>query len=86
VALANPQAAKGKNIFEEQSCNACHGDGGSGTAAAPKLIGLSGKYSSQQVEALLKDPTPKMKAGGMPTPQLKPEEMDALVAYLERLK
>jgi mono/diheme cytochrome c family protein len=50
------------------------------------LIGLSGKYSAQQVEGLLKDPTPKMKAGGMPTPQLKPEEMDALVAYLESLK
>jgi ubiquinol-cytochrome c reductase cytochrome b subunit len=86
VALANPQAAKGKSIFEEQSCNACHGDGGTGTAAAPKLIGISGKYSPQQIEALLKDPTPKMKAGGMPTPQLKPEEMDELVAYLDSLK
>ena len=86
VALANPQAAKGKSIFEEQSCNACHGDGGTGTAAAPKLIGVGGKYSPQQIQALLKDPTPKMKAGGMPTPQLKPEEMDELVAYLDSLK
>lgn len=86
VALTNPQAAKGKSIFEEQSCNACHGDGGTGTAAAPKLIGISGKYSPQQIEALLKDPTAKMKAGGMPTPQLKPEQMDELIAYLDSLK
>src|SRR3984893_12186375 len=35
VALADPLAAKGKTIFEGQSCNACHGDGGVGTAAAP---------------------------------------------------
>ncbi len=86
VALANPLAAKGKGIFEQQSCNACHGDGGTGTAAAPKLIGISSRYSAPQVEALLKSPTAKMAAGGMPTPQLKPEEMDALVAYLESLK
>src|ERR1700736_6506814 len=37
VALADPLAAKGKTIFEGQSCNACHGDGGAGTAAAPAL-------------------------------------------------
>src|SRR6202049_2982334 len=35
AALADPLAAKGKTIFEAQSCNACHGDGGVGTAAGP---------------------------------------------------
>lgn len=86
VALADPKAAKGKELFEQQSCNACHGDGGTGTAAAPKLVGISAKYSAEQINGLLKHPTAKMTAGGMPTPDLKPEEMDALVAYLGSLK
>jgi len=44
VALADPLAAKGKTIFEAQSCNACHGDGGVGTAAAPALVGIAAKF------------------------------------------
>jgi cytochrome c551/c552 len=47
VALADPQAAKGKAIFESQSRNACHGDGGVGTAAAPALLGISAKYAPE---------------------------------------
>jgi ubiquinol-cytochrome c reductase cytochrome b subunit len=87
VALANPLAAKGKDIFEQQACNACHGDGGVGTAAAPKLIGVGAKYDSEKLEALLKQPTSKMTAGGMPaTTDLKEEDMKALVAYLQSLK
>jgi cytochrome c len=38
VAPADPLAAKGKTIFEAQSCNACHGDSGMGTAAALLLL------------------------------------------------
>ena len=85
-ALANPDAAKGKEIFEAQSCNACHGDGGVGTAAAPKLIGVSAKYDSVKLEELLKHPTAKMTAGGMPSPDLKDDEMKQLIAYLQSLK
>jgi ubiquinol-cytochrome c reductase cytochrome b subunit len=86
VALANPAAAKGKEIFEQQSCNACHGDGGIGTAAAPKLIGIGVKYPIEKIRSMLISPTPAMTAGGMPTPQLNQADMDALLAYLESLK
>jgi ubiquinol-cytochrome c reductase cytochrome b subunit len=86
VALADPLAAKGKTIFEAQSCNACHGDGGVGTAAGPALIGVGAKFSSDQLTHLLLDPTAKMKAGGMPTPDLSPDDMKALVAYVTSLK
>jgi ubiquinol-cytochrome c reductase cytochrome b subunit len=87
VALANPLAAKGKDIFEQQGCNACHGDGGVGTAAAPKLIGVGAKYDGAKLEALLKQPNSKMTAGGMPaTTDLKDEDMKALVAYVQSLK
>src|SRR5467141_4762128 len=44
VAPADPLAAKGKAIFEAQSCNACHGDGGVGTAAAPAIVGIAAKF------------------------------------------
>jgi ubiquinol-cytochrome c reductase cytochrome b subunit len=83
--LADPLAAKGKTIFEAQSCNACHGDGGVGTAAAPKLIGLKAKFSAVQLEDLFKHPTAKMTAGGMPPVDLPPDDLKALIAYLQSL-
>lgn len=86
VALADPLAAKGKTIFEANSCNACHGDGGVGTAAAPALIGVGAKYSSDQVEELFKHPNEKMTAGGMPTVDLPPDDLKALIAYVRSLR
>jgi ubiquinol-cytochrome c reductase cytochrome b subunit len=86
IALANPEATEGKAIFERESCNACHGDNGSGSAAGPKLIGVGGKYQSSQLESVLRRPTEKMTAGGMPPVDLKNEEMKALLAYLQGLK
>jgi ubiquinol-cytochrome c reductase cytochrome b subunit len=86
VALANPLAAKGKAIFEEQGCNACHGDGGIGSPAAPKLIGVGTKYPDEKLEALLKHPTSKMTEGGMPPITLNDDDFKALLAYLQSLK
>jgi ubiquinol-cytochrome c reductase cytochrome b subunit len=86
VALADPLAAKGKTIFEAQSCNACHGDGGVGTAAAPALIGVGAKYPSDQLAQLLKHPNKKMTAGGMPAVDLPDGDLKALIAYLQSLK
>src|ERR1700726_662324 len=60
VALADPLAAKGKAIFEAQSCNACHGDGGVGTAAAPALVGIGAKVPPEQIAQLVKNPNTKM--------------------------
>ena len=86
VALADPLAAKGKTIFEAQSCNACHGDGGVGTAAAPALVGIAAKFSAEQLAQLFKHPTAKMTAGGMPPIDLPPDDLKALIAYVESLK
>src|ERR1700730_4412238 len=66
VILADPLAAKGKTIFQGQSCNACHGDSGVGTAAAPALIGIGARFSPEQLSELFKHPTAKMYAGAMP--------------------
>jgi len=86
VALADPEAAKGETIFKAQSCNACHGDGGVGTAAAPALVGISAKFSSDRIAMLLHHPTVKMTAGGMPAVNLPADDLKALIAYLESLK
>jgi mono/diheme cytochrome c family protein len=84
VALADPLAAKGKSLFEGQSCNACHGDSGAGTAAAPTL--RKTKFSPDQRAELFNHPTAKMNAGGMPLVDLPPDDMKALIAYVESLK
>jgi ubiquinol-cytochrome c reductase cytochrome b subunit len=86
AALENPEATKGKAIFERESCNACHGDNGIGTAAAPKLLGIGSKFDSGRLGELLHSPTDKMTAGGMPPVQLKDDDMKALIAYLQSLR
>ena len=86
VTLADPLAAKGKTIFEAQSCNACHGDAGVGTAAGPALVGSAVKSSPDQLAELFKHPTAKMTAGGMPAVDLPPDDLKALISYLESLK
>jgi ubiquinol-cytochrome c reductase cytochrome b subunit len=83
---ADPLVSKGKEIYNAQSCNACHGDAGVGTAAAPKLTGMGERFSADQLATVLKDPTPKMVAGGMSPLDLPADQMSALVAYLEALK
>src|ERR1700680_4980674 len=86
VTLADPLAAKGKTIFEVKSCNACHGDAGLGTAAGPALIGIAAKFSPDQLAELFKHPNAKMNAGGMPPIDLPPDDLKALIAYVENLK
>ena len=81
----DPLAAKGKGIYEAQSCNTCHGDNGVGTAAAPKLSGIGHRLSNGQLATLLKAPTPKMVAGGMSPLNLPLEDMNALISYLHSL-
>jgi ubiquinol-cytochrome c reductase cytochrome b subunit len=85
VALADPLAAKGKTVFEARSCTACHGDGGIGTAAAPALTGVHQKFSPDQLAELFKHPTDKMNAAGMPPVDFPPDDMKALIAYIEHL-
>lgn len=82
----SPLVADGKKVFEAHSCNACHGDGGVGTAIAPKLVGIGQKFTPDQLEDLFKRPTPKMDAGGMPRFQFSPADMKALIGYLNSLK
>jgi mono/diheme cytochrome c family protein len=85
AAPATPAVAQGQNIFS-QSCNACHGEAGVGGGIGPRLVGVGKKYDAAKIASLLKTPTPAMTAGGMPPVDLKPEELDALIAYLQSLQ
>ena len=81
----DPLVSKGKSVFNDRGCSACHGENGSGTALAPSLVGISSKLPKDRLIALLHNPNPRMKAGGMPSVDASPDEMTALLAYLSAL-
>jgi len=85
-APANPLIAQGAGIFQAQSCSACHGVGGAGTPMARKLVGISQKYSPDQLAYLLQHYSPAMIKGGMPKFQFSDTDLKALVTYLESLQ
>src|ERR1700758_1536148 len=85
VASADPLVAKGLAVFQAQSCNSCHGDGGVGTAAAGPLTGVGQKYTAEQLIALLHAPNNAMTNGGMTAVDVNENDMRALVAYLRQL-
>ena len=84
-AATNPLAGKGQSLFTAQGCDACHGENGTGTAAAPKLTRIGIKYDSAKLESLLKSPTSNMQLAGMQPVDMKQDDLDALVAYLQSL-
>jgi mono/diheme cytochrome c family protein len=78
----NPLVSHGKGIFEAHGCSGCHGATGTGTSAAPTLVGIAIKFSQAQLIGLLHDPTAKMRAGHMPAIDISAEDMSALLSYL----
>jgi ubiquinol-cytochrome c reductase cytochrome b subunit len=79
----NPLVAQGKGIFIEHGCVGCHGATGIGTAAAPSLVGVTQKFSKEQLVSLLRNPNARMRAGRMPALDDAPaSEVAALVTYI----
>ena len=85
TASANPSDQRGETIFKAHGCAACHGASGVGTSRAPALTKLAGALTATGLTKVLQHPTHAMQAGGMPTVELKSEDMTALVAYLRSL-
>jgi ubiquinol-cytochrome c reductase cytochrome b subunit len=85
TSIVDPLVSKGKDLFTDKGCSACHGDNGVGSALAPSLVGIATKFPKDRLAALLHNPSAKMKAGGMPDVEATPAEMDALIAYLASL-
>jgi ubiquinol-cytochrome c reductase cytochrome b subunit len=80
----DPAVAQGKGIFDAHGCSGCHGQNGTG-AIAVSLVGVTGKFSTPQLIALLHHPNAKMRAGGMPAVDLPDNQMSALLKYLSVL-
>jgi hypothetical protein len=57
----NPIVSHGKGIFEAHGCSGCHGATGTGTSAAPTLVGITTKFPQPQLIGVLHDPTAKMR-------------------------
>lgn len=86
VAVLDPLAAAGKNVYGSESCDACHGENGVGTAAGPKLTGTIAQTPTDELSSLLRHPTPKMIEGGMQAVDIPDGDLKALVAYIKSLK
>jgi len=50
------------------------------------LVGIAAKSPPAQLAEVLKHPTAKMNAGGMPAVDLPPDDLKALIAYVESFK
>ena len=85
LASADPKVLKGLSIFQAQSCSSSHGDGGTGTTAAGPLTGVGSKVSDAQLVALLHAPNDKMISGRMTPIDLKPDDLEALIAHIRQL-
>jgi mono/diheme cytochrome c family protein len=95
TAAAQDKAAaieRGKAVYAEQKCSLCHALEGKGNKQNP-LDGVGSKLSAADIRKWIV--TPKEMEAALPTkpkismkafPNLKPADLDALVAYLESLK
>jgi len=76
----------GRGLFVEKKCIQCHSVGGVGGQVGPDLVGLGVRRSPVEFAATIWNKAPAMMtamaARGITVPQLRPEEMADLVAYL----
>ena len=78
----DPLVSRGRGIFQAHGCSGCHGDVGLGSTVAPSLKGITTKYPGPQLETLLRNLDPAMRAGHMPSVDVSESDMKALLAYL----
>jgi nitrite reductase (NO-forming) len=94
LSFGQTEAEKGKKVFQEKSCAACHTIGG-GKLAGPDLAGVTERREEEWLKKWLKspetmlmsDPIAKEMLGvymvPMPNQGLTDEEIDALIEYFE---
>ena len=80
------RAELGRQLFSEKSCIQCHSVGGVGGKVGPELVELAVRRSPIEFAAAIWNKVPAMSAAmkqrGIAVPQLRPEDMADLVAYL----
>jgi mono/diheme cytochrome c family protein len=73
---------RGRMLFSEHGCAACHTVGTFGMPAGPDLSRVGSKYSVEYLRAWLTDPASRRPWAHMPKLHLTPPEIDALAEYL----
>lgn len=76
--------AKGKKLYHEVGCVACHDPEGGSFAGSSSLVGLEEKYSVASLTAFLEDPLKNRPQGRMPNMRLTHWEAQDLANYLLR--
>ena len=76
----------GRQLFGEKSCIQCHSVGGVGGKVGPDLVEMGARRSPVEFAAAIWNKAPAMTAAmaarGIAVPQLRPDEMADIVAYL----
>ena len=92
TASAQGNIERGKQVYAEQKCAACHSIGTTGNQKGP-LDKVGAKLSSDDIHAWIvsaPEMTAKTKASRKPQmrsyPKLAKDDLDALVAYMASLK
>ena len=92
TASAQSNVERGKQVYAEQKCSACHSIGTTGNQKGP-LDKVGSKLSSDDIRAWIvsaPEMTAKTKAPRKPQmrsyPKLAKDDLDALVAYMASLK
>jgi len=83
----SPSARRGLAVFEEQGCAACHTVAGAGGAVGPDLTRIGRTRDAAWLARFIQDPSTVDPTSEMPPyDALTPEDLSALVAYLETLR
>jgi mono/diheme cytochrome c family protein len=91
AAAQNAKAEQGAALFTSQKCTLCHSVAGKGNPKG-SLDGIGSARKADEIRQWILDPDAmRAKAKATRTPAMKkmtltPEQVDALVAYLESLK
>lgn len=80
------RADSGQRLFTEKRCLECHSVGGVGSKIGPDLVGRGARRSPIEFAAAMWNKAPAMveamRTHGISIPQLRPDEMADIVAYL----
>jgi len=86
VAVKNPSAASGKDIYQRLQCSGCHRIHGEGGAVGPDLSYVGDVRDADWLIRHFKDPQAVVPGSIMPKFDLSPQELRDLTAYMVSLK
>jgi mono/diheme cytochrome c family protein len=77
-----PSAEYGRELFTQKNCIVCHSVGGAGAKAAPDLLGVTQRHSSEWLDEQLVNPQYVYPGSTMPEYDLETNARKALIAYM----